>query len=268
VLNMNYPSISIIINCHNGEAYLKETINSVLNQTYQFWELILFDNKSTDNSPTIFKSYKDKRLKYILSKHHTPLGMARNLAIQEAKYDWVAFLDADDLWDNYKLEKQMFHTKLENIGIIYCESEIIMSKEMDSFFSRNIVKQKLKVFEGNVTDKLLIKNFIPLNSAIFLKRAFIESGGVNPSFMIAEDYDFLLKISKNYKVKFTYGVKSFYRIHQNNLSNGKYKDGYKESIKILIKYLPNPYALFSILINIGKLLYTSSILGTKKSEKQ
>ena len=95
---MTSPLVSVIMNCFNGEQYLREAIDSVIAQTYQNWELIFYDNQSIDNSAEIFNSYKDSRFKYYYAKEHTNLFKARNIAIEESKADFFAFLDTDDLW--------------------------------------------------------------------------------------------------------------------------------------------------------------------------
>ena len=82
--------ISIIVNCFNGEKYLKQTVDSILEQEYENWELIFWDNKSTDNSSKIFKKYNDVRIKYFLAYNHTSLYMARNLATEKATGDFLA----------------------------------------------------------------------------------------------------------------------------------------------------------------------------------
>ena len=99
--------VSIIINCFNGEKYLKDCLESVRLQTYANWEIIFWDNKSKDNSKKIFKSFKDKRFKYFLAKKHTNLYEAKNLALKKANGDIIAFLDTDDLWLKNKLQKQV-----------------------------------------------------------------------------------------------------------------------------------------------------------------
>ena len=76
------PLVSILMNCFNGEKYLNEALESIMAQTYQNWELIFWDNQSTDQSANIFKSYKDPRLKYFLSPEHTDLGGGRAKAFQ------------------------------------------------------------------------------------------------------------------------------------------------------------------------------------------
>ena len=87
------PLVSVIINCFNGEKYLKEAIDSVIKQTYQHWELIFWDNQSTDNSVEIFKSYADDRLKYFYAPTHTLLYEARNYATEESLGRFTALLN-------------------------------------------------------------------------------------------------------------------------------------------------------------------------------
>ena len=101
------PLVSIIMNCYNGEKYLTESLNSLLKQTYQNWELIFWDNISSDNSKKIFEKYKDERFKYFLSDRHMVLYGARNLAIKKAKGEFLAFLDTDDIWLKNKLDLQV-----------------------------------------------------------------------------------------------------------------------------------------------------------------
>ena len=113
------PLVSVIMNCHNGEKYLEESIQSVISQTYDNWELIFWDNRSEDKSSEIFKKYQDKRFKYFYANKHTSLYEARNLAIQKSTGDFISFLDTDDLWEKQKLEKQMDYFDDHSIGVVY-----------------------------------------------------------------------------------------------------------------------------------------------------
>ena len=99
--------VSIILNCYNGEKYLKDSLLSIKNQTYKNWELIFWDNRSTDKSASILKSYKDKRIKYYLASSHSKLGAARKKAFSKVSGELVGFLDVDDIWEKEKLEKQV-----------------------------------------------------------------------------------------------------------------------------------------------------------------
>ena len=104
---IDQPLVSILMNCFNGEIFLREAIESVLKQSYKNWELIFWDNLSSDNSKKIFDSYNEKRFKYYLSDKHTILYEARNLAIKKAKGEFIAFLDTDDIWSKEKLSSQI-----------------------------------------------------------------------------------------------------------------------------------------------------------------
>ena len=99
ITNPNQPLVSIIVNCFNGELFLKDCISSIINQTYKNWEIIFWDNLSTDKSKEILKSFPDKRIKYFCTEKFTTLYEARNLAINKSSGDYIAFLDTDDWWE-------------------------------------------------------------------------------------------------------------------------------------------------------------------------
>ena len=113
------PIVSIILNCYNGEKYLHKSLKSVKNQTYKNWELVFWDNKSTDNSKEIFKSFLKKNFRYFMSQKHTSLYEARNLAIQKAKGQFIAFIDSDDTWNKDKLTLQMKYFKDKEVAVVY-----------------------------------------------------------------------------------------------------------------------------------------------------
>ncbi|MDI6758016.1 MAG: glycosyltransferase family 2 protein, partial [Endomicrobiia bacterium] len=101
------PRVSVMMNCHNSARYLKEAIDSVYSQTFGDFEIIFWDNASTDSSAEIAKSYTDGRLRYFRSDEKTTLGKARNLALKKSEGEYVTFLDCDDIWLPEKLEKQV-----------------------------------------------------------------------------------------------------------------------------------------------------------------
>ena len=103
------PLVSVIMNCFNGEKYLQDSINSVLNQTYRNLELIFWDNQSNDRSAEYVKSYDDPRIKYFYAPKHTLLYEARNHAIEKSIGEYIAILDVDDWWEVNKLELQLPH---------------------------------------------------------------------------------------------------------------------------------------------------------------
>lgn len=113
--------ISIVVPVYNAEKFLTDTINTVLSQTYENWELIFIDDKSTDRSKEIIREFSDKnkKIKLIENKENSGAAVSRNIGIKEAKGEYIAFLDADDLWKQEKLEKQLKFMKERNCAFSF-----------------------------------------------------------------------------------------------------------------------------------------------------
>lgn len=128
--NMDKPMVSVVVPCYNCEKYIEETINSILNQTFSNFEILVVDDLSTDNTECILEKLrkKDKRIKYFkLLKKGGATG-ARNKALREAKGKYIAFLDGDDLWKPEKLEKQVKFMEDNNIYFSYTDYEYMDEK--------------------------------------------------------------------------------------------------------------------------------------------
>lgn len=110
---------------YNTGNYIKETIESVLSQTYSNWELIIVDDCSTDNTDSVVAEFTDKRIIYLKNEENSGAAKSRNRAIREAKGKWIAFLDSDDLWESEKLEKQIRFMRENNYYFSYTEYEEI-----------------------------------------------------------------------------------------------------------------------------------------------
>jgi len=248
------PLVSVIINCYNGELYLKETIDCVFNQTYKNWEIIFWDNRSSDNSSKIVKNYTDKRIKYFKSSEHTRLGKARNEAISHASGEWCAFLDCDDLWTIDKLQKQISMINHNNVGLVYGGISVFSSGiKHSASWSNRMIKSKNNLTnnlpEGEIFDKLLQYNFIPLLSAIFRRDLFNQIGGISEHMEIAEDYDLFVKLSCLTRVCAVQEVIGYYRIHEDNLSIGKQEQDFSETLEIVSRYLPLHSAIKALKIH-------------------
>ena len=230
------PLVSVIMNCYNGEKYLKEAIDSVYAQTYQNWEVIFWDNASTDRSALIAKSY-DKKLRYFRSKETTVLGKARTLAVNKAKGELLAFLDCDDLWLPEKLNQQVniFSTK-GDIGIVYSRTELINSGGSSLGF---LSSQYEKLPAGQVFSELVKYNFIPFVSAIIPTNIYYDSGGFPMEYKNSTDYALFLNISHKYQVVAIDDVLCCYRLHGDNLSNRQKVIASYESINVISKFLPS-----------------------------
>jgi glycosyltransferase involved in cell wall biosynthesis len=252
----NQPLISVIINCHNGDKYLKQTIDSIFDQNYENWEIIFWDNMSTDNSAYIIKSYSDKRIKYYMATEYTPLGEARNLAIEKATGKWCSFLDSDDIWMPDKLGRQVeIINKDSDSGVIYGQMLVYKdSKNQNSIWSERMCKYSKKTTikklpEGEIFNQLLRANFVPLLTAIFKKDLFIKAGGVSKHMDIAEDYDLFLKLSRLTKFKAVQDVVAYYRVHSSNASIVKQEQSFSEVLEIINKYLPEKGAIYGLKVH-------------------
>lgn len=129
----NNPLVSIITPSYNSENYIEETIESVINQKYQNWEMIIVDDISTDNTVDIIKKYtkEDKRIRYYILEKKGGASLARNKAIMEAQGKYIAFLDSDDLWKEDKLAKQVLFMEKNNYDFTYHNYELINEKSIN-----------------------------------------------------------------------------------------------------------------------------------------
>ena len=208
------PLISIIINCHNGEKYLNESLNSVFNQTYKNFEVIFFDNFSIDNSEKILKKFSDKRVKYFRSKKLYNLYNARNLAINKAKGKYITFIDVDDIWKKNKLEKQIdFFNKNKQFKIVY-------SNYFNLKKDKKNLKYKKNLPSGNITQQLLSDYCIGILT-IMMRREIFTKNRFNNKYNIIGDFDLFIKLSRLYKIGCIQKPLAMYRIHEENLSKKK-----------------------------------------------
>ena len=113
--------VSVIITSYNYEQYIKDAIESVLNQTYSDFELVIIDDCSTDNSANIIKQFNDERIKFIQNEQNLGLKNSMQKAISCCIGEWIAFLDSDDLWKPLKLEKQIMFMLENNYTFSYHE---------------------------------------------------------------------------------------------------------------------------------------------------
>ena len=215
--------ISIIVNCHNGEKYLKKSIQSILNQSYKNWEIIFFDNVSTDTSENIIKSYNDKRIKYYKSKKYLNLYKARNEAIKKTTGNYIAFLDVDDWWDKNKLTEQFNFLKKNKKYKFVCTNFYLYSQNKKELTK----KYKLKLPSGEITQDLLNEYFIAISS-VLLDREIFKLRSFKNKYNIIGDFDFFINLSKSHLIGVINKPLLFARIHGSNTLNKNINSYYKE----------------------------------------
>ncbi len=210
---MNSSLVSIIINCHNGEKYLHESLNSVINQTYKNWELIFFDNLSTDKSKKILEEFKDRRIKYFKSEKFVNLYEARNLAVEKCSGNFISFLDTDDVWTKNRIEQQIrFYDKNKSYDFIFSNCYIYdEEKKTEKLY----IKEKIP--NGKITQELLNNYKVGLLT-ILVKRELFKDNHFNPNYNIIGDFDFVLKLSLSTKFAYIDEPLARYRRHNKNFS--------------------------------------------------
>lgn len=207
--------ISILLATYNGEKYIKKSIESILNQTFKEFEILIGFNGTTDNSKNIVSEFNDSRIK--IFDYYDDKGKSKTLnkLVKEAKYDWIAIQDDDDIWLPKKLEKQIeLVDRFDVIGtqIFYIdENENIIGKPSLSLTQEEIIKKCL-----------LGENQIANTSAIFKKDLAIRINGWDENITGIEDFDFWLKLIK-FNARFINLKKELvlHRIHKNSNFNTK-----------------------------------------------
>lgn len=157
--------VSIIMPSWNTGRFIGESIQSVLNQTYRNWELIIVDDCSTDNTDEVVASFQDERIRYFHNEHNSGAALTRNYALREVRGEWIAFLDSDDLWEPEKLEHQIKFMVDNGYNLSYTEYEKIdeASQPLNIYVSGPETVNKRKMYHydyiGQLTMMYSAKHF-------------------------------------------------------------------------------------------------------------
>jgi len=219
------PLVSVIINCFNGSKFIEKALHSALTQNYTNFEIIVWDNQSTDNSKEIVDSYKDKRVKYYYAPKHTLLYEARNLAIAKSNGQFIAFLDCDDWWEEDKILKQVRKFQSEDFAVVYSNMRLVFDKEtrfgkrinnlVCKLLSRDYIKNHHEKKEGYILDEILKKYIVGLPSIMINRKYF---SGFDQRYHVIGDMDFIIKTATKHKLGYINEKLAFYRVHGFNES--------------------------------------------------
>lgn len=223
--------VSVIMNCYNGEEYLKQALNSLQMQSYKNWELIFYDNSSTDKSALIIKKYKDKRIKYFKSIRKLNLGIARKMALKKAKGNFISFLDTDDIWTRNKLNKQLKSFKDKRVGFSISNSIFFNKSKNRHFYSSKTS------FEKKVFYKLIENYFISFDTVI-IRSSYLKKLDhmFDEKFNIIHDMDLLIRLSDICEMNYVPISLSKWRMREESLSYNNFGSIIKEK-KFLIRKL-------------------------------
>jgi glycosyltransferase involved in cell wall biosynthesis len=235
--SLHAPLISVIIPTYNRADLIPKAIQSVLDQTYQNWELIIVDNYSDDDTKEVIDSFRDPRISMLLIPRTGSVAASRNMGVHNAKGEWIAFLDSDDWWFPTKLST-VCEVIQRNPDLIYHDLQIVTGPND----AKSHKKTKSRILKDPLyLDLLLNGNDISLSSVVVRKDIFLKVGGMNesPDFFAVEDYDTWLRIAQiTNRFKYINKVLGAYRLHDGNI--GKINN---------FQYLSNALASHLELIN-------------------
>lgn len=210
------PKISVIMNCFNGEKYLQEAIESVFAQRFTDWEIVFFDNASTDRSGEIAQGFGPK-LRYFRNHKTVNLGAARNEAIKLARGEFVAFLDCDDVWLPAKLERQVALFDDPEVGLVYCDA-ILFNEAGDS---RRMYSYR-RFATGYCFGRLLVDYFLSMQTVVVRRIALdAQEHWFDPRFNAIEEADLFRRIALNWKLNIVPDALGKWRVHEGSITWSK-----------------------------------------------
>jgi len=247
----NRPKVSVIINVYNGEKYIDETVDAILRQSYQNFELIIFDNCSTDGTTNIRNRIDDDRLQIQSSASLVPLYSARNMAVKKARGEFIAFCDADDLWFPTKLEEQL--AELEKTKDMVICTNFLLLNERNGDKEYSWVHDKLPK-RGN--HNIIINNpYIHMSSLMVDTRIFTEYGVYfNPELTILGDMDFFVRCLEFSDISVIDNFLTIYRYHNENTGLLRFQELYTEGIPLVAQYRNSKSVSESVLLKFERRL--------------
>jgi glycosyltransferase involved in cell wall biosynthesis len=251
---------SVMICCYNSEKYLRETIDSVINQTYKNWEIVAVNDGSTDKTEEILLEYKSKGvpITYFCQKNQG-FAVARNKAIELSKGKWIAVIDHDDICLPKRLEIQKNHIQ-ENSSVKLFFANTIhfdddgteIRRQFDRFNPCGLDLTKVKA-----TNNLLVHGcFIDTEAVIFNKKAAISIGGFDTSYKFVADYEFFLRMGLTFDLFGSEALVSKWRVHKGQASQTMEMIMFNEGNRNYFKYFHSNYITTKtrvrMILNFGK----------------
>jgi len=248
--------ISVIITTYNAERFIEKTLHSIASQTYKDFEVIIIDDGSTDNTVKVIKNFvKSNNLNNIklFPEKHIGRAPALNFAVRSARYDWIAIIDADDLWNIYKLEIQINYIKKFNLDFLATKCVSFKKDDEVNIYEKPVSDIREDLLSIITMDKILCRSVIPHSSVVFKKELAAYEISRNSQI----DLELWLRLLQNklklYLLKLTLTYK---RKHKNQYfeSNNRFKY-ILNSYKLRMKYALLNYKFFPIIFLFIKLPY-------------
>lgn len=250
--------VSIILTTYNGAKHIAETVESIRNQTWVNWELIIVDDGSEDDTAAVIAGIKDERIQFLLAGRSGINGKVKNLGLSKASGDLIAFIDHDDLWDLSKLEKQI--AALQQ----YPEAGFCLTggynfrktgEPIEHFY-----KQKNGIKRGNIFISLFNSEIAGFSQALMFRKECLAVAGHFKEVNSFADLDFIINLSRHFDAIILYESLVYRRLHDKSHSHLNWEKGYFEGLELIQSYkddnlLPSKVvrnAFFRLYINFGE----------------
>lgn len=255
---------SVVIPVYNKEKYLRETIKSVLNQTEVIFEIIIVNDGSTDNSEKIIQEFENEKIT-LISQSNKGVSAARNTGIATAKYDYVAFLDADDLWDGSYLStisKLISTFDRQRVFATQCVVETKKQSIAPVYSIPDLKPNQSRVL--NFFESSLISSLLTSSSTVVHKEALANIGEFNVLLKSTEDTDYWIRLGLKYAIAFKNTPLATYRYDGKSLSNKKMNFDKVLNLDVYEAYINEHPGLKKFLdINRFSLAVAANLAGNK-----
>lgn len=241
------PTVSVVVTCYNYGKYVVGCLESLQNQTFSDFEVIIVNDGSTDNSEEQIHCFlQDNRFRYIKQKN-SGQASAKNRGIRESRGEFIAFLDADDLWLPGKLEKQINLFSKREVGVVYSGVAHIDTKGIA--LSMDSPGKHLQPRRGKVAKYLIYDNFVPFSSAIVRRVCFDSLGKFDESITMGIDWDLWLRFSTKYQFDFCEKIYLLYRVGHSGQMSKNVLERIQCADRIVAKFKKNfPCAVSSVIM--------------------
>ena len=225
-------TVSVIIPTYNRATSIGASIQSVLDQTWQDFEIIIVDDGSTDNTRQVIEEFKDDRIRYICLEKNGGASHARNIGIGQAGSEFIAFLDSDDEWMPEKLEKQMqvMLQASDKVGLVYCRMRGSRGNEEPIICPELSLKKE--GLAGNLLRNLVRSNVIGTPAMLVRKKCLEQTGGFDEGLRCLEDWELVLRIAERWEIAFVDDILVEVHFSQGSVSGNS--KGYVETRCYLI----------------------------------
>ncbi len=227
--SIDFPLVDIVVPAFNAEKYIKQTLESILQQTYENYNIYIINDGSTDNTNSVIQKFNSNNI-FIVDQNNSGPSKSRNNGYRNGKGKYVVFLDSDDLWSPEFLERTVkFLEQHENIGYVFTEFSTFntsgtirerWSQEDGRVFEIPALNSadREKIFSRKIWSDLLVGSFVPMGGALLRRESVDDTGLFDESLTNAEDREFFIRLSYEYDSAFIDECLFHYRIHENSLS--------------------------------------------------